>query len=291
MKLTPILLAVLCGCCALSVQAAEPLRPLDPGALRVLGVSQAPSPAPRPAADPAAGQRLVPLRLDGVTPAGAGQASSPDSSVLPTPAAAAPLATSPVPANAAPEPTKLVPLSPSLLALETPPTSVTEGAVAPPAGPTPAPAVARAPTPTPALEAPTPPRPLATSAKRPATRAAAAPLELQPAAETPVQSVVAVDAAASPTREPKAAEAPAERWVATNGSTLKGTLQDWARRANWVVMWDDPRPDYEVIGTVATSGSFIDAVQNIFQIYNRSGAAYDVTLFAEQKLVLIRNSK
>lgn len=80
-------------------------------------------------------------------------------------------------------------------------------------------------------------------------------------------------------------------WNASNGSTLQATVADWARRAGWAMTWEDDRPDLEVIGTVSTRGSFIDAVGYLFDVYHRSGATYDVTLFAEQKLVLIRNTK
>lgn len=81
----------------------------------------------------------------------------------------------------------------------------------------------------------------------------------------------------------------APEWVAAHGATLRSTIEDWSRKAGWVVTWNDERPDLRVIGTVRTEGSFTDAVKYIFDVYHRSGATYDVTLYAEQKLVLVRN--
>lgn len=81
----------------------------------------------------------------------------------------------------------------------------------------------------------------------------------------------------------------APEWVAAHGATLRSTIEDWSRKAGWVVTWNDERPDLRVIGTVRTEGSFTDAVKYLFDVYHRSGATYDVTLYAEQKLVLVRN--
>lgn len=315
MKLTPILMAALAGSCVFAAHAAEPLRPLDPAALRVLGVSTTPAgptsrpttPAPAPAlATPREPQGLVPLRLEGIEPMRspaperptAGNSAIPS---MPPPTAGSPRVT---------EPTKLVPMSAGVLPItrpELPTPSSTDRApveATPSATPLPPPSARSLVQAAPEPEQSAAPLPqLAKAEPRPAPRPVTnTALELKPAAEPEIQLIVPVDtvstpaaAQAKPAPEPDAKPAapsvPAQRWVASNGTTLKGTLQDWARRADWVVMWDDPRPDYEVIGTVATTGSFIDAVKNIFQIYNRSGAAYDVTLFAEQKLVLIRNSK
>lgn len=107
-------------------------------------------------------------------------------------------------------------------------------------------------------------------------------------ATAPQVEVPSVSSAAEVTPEPAP---PAPAWRAINGSTLKGTVSTWARTAGWVVSWDEASPDLEVVGTVEARGSFIDAITYLFDVYHRSGATYDVTLFSEQKLLLVRNSK
>lgn len=84
---------------------------------------------------------------------------------------------------------------------------------------------------------------------------------------------------------------PGQMWSAVNGMTLQSTVMAWARKADWAISWDEASPDLEVVGTVETRGTFIDAITYLFDVYHRSGATYDVTLFSEQKLVLVRNPK
>jgi len=84
---------------------------------------------------------------------------------------------------------------------------------------------------------------------------------------------------------------PAPKWVARNGSTLQATVREWAAEAGWAVVWNDEQPDLRVVGTIESHGTFAAAASQLFEIYHRSGAAFDVELYPQQKLVLVRNER
>lgn len=166
------------------------------------------------------------------------------------------------------------------------------------------PSAALALAPMPAPLAPTTPTPVPTSqlqAAEPAMRQHAMPA---PAPKPQVVATAAptpsIDTAPAVVKAPTVAQAPvnsprvttpavpAKTWTAANGSTLQSTIKAWAKEAGWVVAWNDERPDLEVVGTVNVPGSLVDAVSYLFNVYQRSGADYDVELYTEQKLVLVK---
>lgn len=117
------------------------------------------------------------------------------------------------------------------------------------------------------------------------------------AAATPVKSVPAaavVAPLAAAIAPPSVVDAPPvlpqQVWRATNGSTLQTAVRDWAQRAGWTVVWDDKRPDLEIVGTVEVSGDIVKAVSYLFDVYRRSGATYAVDIYTQQKLVLVKDN-
>lgn len=113
---------------------------------------------------------------------------------------------------------------------------------------------------------------------------AAAVMQATPA--TPARA--AVTAAPAAPVAPVAPVIPTKTWTAANGTTLQSTIKLWAKDAGWAVAWNDERPDLEVVGTVSVPGTLVDAVSYLFNVYQRSGAKYDVELYTEQKLVLVK---
>lgn len=76
----------------------------------------------------------------------------------------------------------------------------------------------------------------------------------------------------------KKAPAPIPVWIARTGSTLKGTLIDWASRAGYHVVWGADY-DYPIDAQLAYQGSFFDALKGIFTTFESA----DKPLLADVK--------
>lgn len=130
--------------------------------------------------------------------------------------------------------------------------------------------------------------PLRTSVTVPAPIIAAAqpakPVTTSPVAATPALAPAPASLVNAP------AAIPAQVWKAANGSTLQTAVRDWAQRAGWTVVWNDKRPDLEIVGTVEVSGDIVKAVSYLFDVYRRSGATYAVDIYTQQKLVLVKDN-
>lgn len=87
---------------------------------------------------------------------------------------------------------------------------------------------------------------------------------------------------------PVKAQVPDRTWLAHNGDTLKDTISNWAKQQNWVLVWNDKRPDLEVVGNVEVEGDLVDAVTYLFDIYRRSGAKFAVDVYTKQQLILVK---
>lgn len=264
MKRNLFLALLATGVTGFAAQAAEPLRPLDPDALKVLGIAAEAVP-PKPMGSESRDEdRLVPMTPQAFLPTSSeatpGPASQPDpertASLASVSSEPAPLAPMPELDSAGEEKGVFVPAQALAVAVQP------QIADVPLVGAN-VPAADEGENLHDAGEVP---------AAKPVASVQSSALELAPVEDTP-------PASSGPT------------WVASNGATLRETISRWANKAGWVLSWDDERPDLEVVGTVNTNGSFIDAVTYLFDVYHRSGVTYDVTLFAEQKLVLVRNTQ
>lgn len=139
-----------------------------------------------------------------------------------------------------------------------------------------------------------PPRAAATSPQRKtaASKLPAATAAVSPAASTPAlvpmakDSTMSVPALVAPA--PAAMAPPAQTWVARNGSTLQTAVKDWTQKAGWTLIWNDKRPDLEIVGNVEVKGDVVKAVSYLFDVYRRSGASYTVDIYTQQKLVLVK---
>ena len=115
-----------------------------------------------------------------------------------------------------------------------------------------------------------------------------------PKMETPDLVTATVDVTANPdkpaitTLTPVMVQSGEEIWRAPHGSTLQTTIRDWAARKNWALVWNDERPDLEVVGNVEVTGDLVDAVTYLFDVYRKSGAKFSVDIYTKQQLILVK---
>ncbi|MDU8429867.1 TcpQ domain-containing protein [Pseudomonas syringae pv. actinidifoliorum] len=79
-----------------------------------------------------------------------------------------------------------------------------------------------------------------------------------------------------PAAKPIAAAAPQETWKATVGSTLRQSVEEWAKRAGWQVIWGPEDLDYPIEAPLSFTGSFSSAVKQIFPLYDNAKRSFVV---------------
>lgn len=75
-------------------------------------------------------------------------------------------------------------------------------------------------------------------------------------------------------------------WAAENGTSLRYSVSQWAKRAGWTVVWD-AEVDYPIVGTLSYEGDFVEAVAGIFRAHSRSTIPLRVDIYPRQKLIHI----
>ncbi|MEA9776954.1 toxin co-regulated pilus biosynthesis Q family protein [Xanthomonas campestris pv. raphani] len=75
-------------------------------------------------------------------------------------------------------------------------------------------------------------------------------------------------------------------WAAENGTSLRYSVSQWAKRAGWTVVWD-AEVDYPIAGTLSYEGEFVEAVAGIFRAHSRSTIPLRVDIYPRQKLIHI----
>lgn len=60
---------------------------------------------------------------------------------------------------------------------------------------------------------------------------------------------------------------PVEQWHVPAGSTLRTALEEWAKRAKWKVDWRQHDLNYQIQAPLKFTGSFEDAVTELFALY------------------------
>ena len=118
-----------------------------------------------------------------------------------------------------------------------------------------------------AIKASSPP-PLATSTTKPI-----------PVAPKPVMAVAAL---------PKPL---AQIWTASTGSTLRQTVEGWAATANWKLIWKVDDLDYPIDAPLRFEGSFQEAIEQIFPLYDAAPRAFVVDGSSSQRLIFIAERK
>lgn len=79
-----------------------------------------------------------------------------------------------------------------------------------------------------------------------------------------------------PAAKPVAAVAPQQTWSAPVGSTLRQSVEDWAKRAGWQVIWVPEDLDYPIEAPLSFTGTFSSAVRQIFPLYDSAKRSFVV---------------
>ncbi|PYB13289.1 pilus assembly protein PilL, partial [Pseudomonas aeruginosa] len=101
--------------------------------------------------------------------------------------------------------------------------------------------------------------------------AASAPIEPPASAVKSTPPTPATVASAPPVKVLTPAEPSrplAQAWSAETGSTLRDTLEAWAKRARWTVRWEPQDLNYPIEAPLTFHGSFEDAVSELFPLYD-----------------------
>ncbi|WP_047305773.1 TcpQ domain-containing protein [Pseudomonas fluorescens] len=118
-----------------------------------------------------------------------------------------------------------------------------------------------------------------TAAAKPSTPASPAPkVPNQLAAAKPAAAVTST-AVAAPSIEVKAA--PPTRplpqvWTAEVGSTLRDSVEAWAKKARWRVIWAQEDLNYPIEAPLHFEGSFQEAIKQLFPLYDNAPRSFVV---------------
>ncbi|MBH9251254.1 TcpQ domain-containing protein [Pseudomonas aeruginosa] len=165
--------------------------------------------------------------------------------------------------------------------------------------------VASVPTPAPITTSPAPAKkPESTTVLPPAAPAKDGHPSSPPAASAPTKPAASAVKSTPPT-PPTMASAPpvkvltptepsrplAQAWSAETGSTLRDTLEAWAKRARWTVRWEPQDLNYPIEAPLTFHGSFEDAVSELFPLYDAAERPFLVNASRPQSLIIIKERK
>ncbi|AIC21831.1 hypothetical protein EY04_23815 [Pseudomonas chlororaphis] len=68
-------------------------------------------------------------------------------------------------------------------------------------------------------------------------------------------------------------------------------MEDWAKRANWSVIWRAEGLDYPIEAPLRFEGSFQDAVSQIFPLYDGAARPFKVDGNPVQRLIVVVEKK
>ncbi|MGI1003523.1 TcpQ domain-containing protein [Pseudomonas aeruginosa] len=165
--------------------------------------------------------------------------------------------------------------------------------------------VASVPTPAPITTSPAPTKkPESTTVLPPAAPAkdghpssppgASAPIKLPASAVKPTPPTPASVASTPPDKALPSAEPSrplTQAWSAETGSTLRDTLEAWAKRARWTVRWEPQDLNYPIEAPLTFHGSFEDAVSELFPLYDAAERPFLVNASRPQSLIIIKERK
>ncbi|MGP0172703.1 TcpQ domain-containing protein [Pseudomonas sp. NCHU5208] len=82
-----------------------------------------------------------------------------------------------------------------------------------------------------------------------------------------------------------------EIWVAEAGSTLRDSVEAWAKKAGWKVIWDQDDLNYPIAAALRFEGSFKDAIYQLFPLYDNAPRPFIVDGSSVQQIVHIAERK
>lgn len=86
-------------------------------------------------------------------------------------------------------------------------------------------------------------------------------------------------------KAPLVASAPSV-WEAKAGSTVRTTMEDWSKRAGWMLVWPMSDLDYRVIAPLRFDGSIVDATSKLARLYESAERPLAVGIHTTQKVIV-----
>lgn len=123
------------------------------------------------------------------------------------------------------------------------------------------------------------PAAMVTTAAKPSTPAPPAPKAPNQLATSKPAAAVTTTAVAAPAIEVKPAPPPRplpQVWTAEVGSTLRDSVEEWAKKARWRVIWAQEDLNYPIEAPLHFEGSFQEAVKQLFPLYDNAPRSFVV---------------
>lgn len=133
-------------------------------------------------------------------------------------------------------------------------------------------------------------KPAAVAASVPAKTASTAAVTLAKPLPT-VGTTVAGAYTLPSVRLTEPASAMTQTWDAPIGSTLRQSVEAWAKRAGWQVVWEPDDLDYPIEAALHFRGTFAEAVAQIFPLYDAARRSFIVDGNSSQRIVHVSERK
>lgn len=83
----------------------------------------------------------------------------------------------------------------------------------------------------------------------------------------------------------------AQTWDAPVGSTLRRSVEAWAKRAGWQVVWTADDLDYPIEAALHFKGTFAEAIAQVFPLYDSAPRSFIVDGSSSQRIVHVSERK
>lgn len=123
------------------------------------------------------------------------------------------------------------------------------------------------------------PAAMVTTAAKPSTPASPAPNAPNPFTASKPAAAVTTTAVVAPAIEVKPATPPRplpQVWTAEVGSTLRDTVEEWAKKARWRVIWAQEDLNYPIEAPLHFEGPFQEAIKQLFPLYDNAPRSFVV---------------
>ena len=119
----------------------------------------------------------------------------------------------------------------------------------------------------------------------------ASTLPLPASLKSPVPAAAAV-AQPAPVTFPAPIPRPLPQvWAAETGSTLRQSVEAWAKKANWTLIWSQDDLDYPIQAPLRFEGSFEEAIKQLFPLYDTAPRSFVVDGSDAQRVLHVDERK
>ncbi|OLU25489.1 hypothetical protein BVH03_17705 [Pseudomonas sp. PA15(2017)] len=108
---------------------------------------------------------------------------------------------------------------------------------------------------------------------------------------TPIPASSATAAIVSVPPPAPASKPPTQIWSAESGSTLRDSVEAWAEKAGWTLIWEQDDLNYPIVAPLRFEGSFQEAIDQVFPLYDKAPRSFVVDGSSSQRFVHIAERK